>query len=104
MTAPKVSLRPLGDDDSDRLLAWRNSPEVAAYMYADHPISLEEHARWFAGIAGDASRAFSIIEMDGTPVGLVNLYAVDPTARSCAWAYYLADPATRGKGVRGRAV
>ena len=55
MTAPTVTLRDLTPDDSDRLLAWRNSEAVRPYMYSDHLISPEEHARWFAGIAGDPS-------------------------------------------------
>jgi UDP-4-amino-4,6-dideoxy-N-acetyl-beta-L-altrosamine N-acetyltransferase len=97
MTAPVVSFRPIGEGDRDRLLAWRNSPEVAAYMYSDHVITSEEHARWFAGIGSDPSRVYWIIEMDGAPVGLVNLY--DIQSAECAWAYYLADPATRGRGV-----
>ena len=66
MAAPQVALRALRPDDKDRLLAWRNSPEVAAYMYTDHQISPEEHARWFAGIEGDPRRAYWVIEMDGS--------------------------------------
>ena len=99
MAAPEVKLRPLRPDDRDRLLAWRNSPEVAAYMYTDHQITPDEHARWFAGIEGDARRAYWIIEVDGAPVGLANLYDIDRANGRCAWAYYLADPATRGQGV-----
>jgi UDP-4-amino-4,6-dideoxy-N-acetyl-beta-L-altrosamine N-acetyltransferase len=68
-------------------------------MYSDHPILPEEHARWFTGIADDQTRAYWMIEMDAAPVGLVNLYDIDPAAKACAWAYYLADPATRGRGV-----
>ena len=101
MAAPDVGLRPLRDDDKDRLLAWRNSPEVAAYMYTDHQISPEEHARWFAGAADDARRAYWVIEMDGAPVGLANLYDIDRSNRRCAWAYYLAEPSVRGRGVGG---
>lgn len=99
MSAPRVELRPLTAADSARLLRWRNSPEVAAYMYTDHQISPEEHARWFAGIEGDARRAYWIIEMDGAPVGLANLYDIDRRNGRCAWAYYLAEPQVRGKGV-----
>lgn len=99
MTAPLVTLRDLRPDDRDQLLAWRNAPEVAAYMYSDHQIGAEEHARWFAGIAGDPRRAYWIIEMDGAPVGLANLYDIDRTHGRCAWAYYLAEPQVRGKGV-----
>ena len=99
MTAPAVTLRPLEDTDSDRVLAWRNAPEVAAYMYTDHAISADEHARWFAGLKGDPRRAYWIIEMDGRPVGLANLADIDARQGRCAWAYYLAYPDTRGKGV-----
>ena len=94
-----VSLRAVRPEDSERLLAWRNSPGVAPYMYSDHQITAEEHARWFAGMAGDPRRAYWIIELDGAPVGLVNLYDIDARNRRCAWAYYLADPAVRGRGV-----
>jgi UDP-4-amino-4,6-dideoxy-N-acetyl-beta-L-altrosamine N-acetyltransferase len=101
MTAPRVELRPVGAGDKDRLLVWRNSPEVSAYMYTDHQITPEEHERWFAGIEGDERRAYWIIEMDGAPVGLANLYDIDRRQRRCAWAYYLAEPAVRGRGIGG---
>lgn len=94
-----VTLRALGPDDRGRLLAWRNSPEVAAHMYSDHQISPREHARWFEAIGADPRRAYWIIELDGAPVGLVNLYDIDKGHGRCAWAYYLADPSVRGRGV-----
>jgi UDP-4-amino-4,6-dideoxy-N-acetyl-beta-L-altrosamine N-acetyltransferase len=99
MIAPAVAFRPVVEADRDRLLAWRNAPEVAAFMYSDHLITPEEHDRWFGSLPGNVSRAYWIIEMDAAPVGLVNLYDIDETAKTCAWAYYLADPATRGRGV-----
>ena len=98
---PKVSLRPLEPADEDRLYAWRNSPEVAAFMYTDHQISREEHARWFAGLAGDPRRDYRIIEVDGAPAGPANFSDIDRVQGRASWAYYLADPAVRGKGVGG---
>jgi len=97
--APRVDLRPLEAEDAERVLAWRNSPDVRAYMYTDHVIAPDEHARWFAGIPGDPVRTYWIIELDGRPVGLANLYDVDRRNQRCAWAYYLADPSVRGLGV-----
>ena len=94
-----IALRPMRQDDSARVLAWRNTPAVAAYMYTDHPISVGEHARWFATVLGAEDRRYWIIEMDDAPVGLANLARIDAAARRCEWAYYLADPSTRGKGV-----
>lgn len=94
-----VRLRSLRPDDSDRVLAWRNSPEVAAYMYSDHQITPDEHARWFARALDGDDRRYWIIELDAAPVGLAGLTRIDPQNRRCDWAFYLADPAVRGRGV-----
>jgi UDP-4-amino-4,6-dideoxy-N-acetyl-beta-L-altrosamine N-acetyltransferase len=97
--APQVVLRPLAPADRDRLLAWRNLPEIARWMYSDHAIGAEEHAPWFAGALADPRRRYWIIEADGLPVGLANLYDLAPEHGRTSWAYYLADPSTRGQGI-----
>ena len=53
--APHVVLRPLAVTDRDRLLTWRNFPEIARWMYSDHAISAEEHARWFTKTNNDTT-------------------------------------------------
>jgi UDP-4-amino-4,6-dideoxy-N-acetyl-beta-L-altrosamine N-acetyltransferase len=95
----KIVLRDLVAADRARIHAWRNSPEVAAFMYTDHAISAEEHDRWFDGLAGDTRRQYWIIEVNDEPVGLANLVNIDRTAGRCDWAYYLASPSVRGLGV-----
>lgn len=97
--AVDVKMRPPGPADSACMLAWRNMPEIRRWMYTDHVISQDEHDRWFAGAPADPSRRYWIIELDGVPVGLANLADYSPTHRRTAWAYYLADPSVRGKGV-----
>lgn len=94
-----VALRPAAPADSQRLLEWRNQPDVARWMYTDHVISPEEHARWYAAALADPARKYWIIELDGEPVGLANLYDLSPANRKTSWAYYLASPSVRGKGV-----
>lgn len=96
---PQVSLRDLTPEDKDRLFVWRNSEAVRPYMYTDHLIGRDEHERWFAGIPGDARRRYWVIELEGQPVGLANLYDIDRANHRCAWAYYLAEPSTRGLGL-----
>lgn len=94
-----VRLRPLAERDKARVLAWRNSPEVAAYMYCDEPIAAEQHERWFAAARVDPARRYWIIEVDGLPSGLANLADISERHRRCSWAYYLAAPEIRGRGV-----
>ncbi len=94
-----VRLRPLGLDDLTRVLAWRNLPDVATYMYTDHRISDAEHARWFAGAMDDGTKRYWIIELEGRPVGLANLYDISTTHKRAYLALYLADGRVRGAGV-----
>ena len=94
--APHVVLRPLEAQDRDRLLAWRNQPEIARWMYSDHAISAAEHARWFESALADGRRRYWVIEADKLAVGLANLYDLAPEHGRTSWAYYLADPSTRG--------
>ena len=95
----KVHLRRLAEGDGARVLQWRNSAEVARWMYGDHVITEEEHARWLDVALTRADRRYWIVELDGAPVGLANLAGIDREAGRCDWAFYLADPATRGRGV-----
>ena len=94
-----IALRPIASEDRDRLLEWRNAPHVAQYMYTDHLISWEEHARWFAGIGQDKNRKYWIIESNDVPVGLVNLYDIDERNKRCSWAFYLGSEDGRGAGI-----
>lgn len=93
-----TTLRPLAPEDGPRVLAWRNSDAVAPYMYGDHQISEAEHLEWLERAITLPDRRFWIILMDGAPVGLANLVAIDHRNRSCEWAYYLAEASTRGRG------
>ena len=99
MSAPHVVLRDVGEADRTRLRDWRNLPDVSRWMYSDHEISPAEHDRWFDAALADPARRYWIIELDGEPVGLANLADISREHRRCAWAYYLASPAVRGKGV-----
>lgn len=99
MAGPQVLLRDVTPADRERLRAWRNQPNVAQWMYTDAEISQADHARWFAAALSDPARRYWIIELDSEPVGLANLADISPANRRCAWAYYLAAPSVRGKGV-----
>jgi UDP-4-amino-4,6-dideoxy-N-acetyl-beta-L-altrosamine N-acetyltransferase len=95
----QVRLRLVEPADSPRLLAWRNTPEVAAHMYTDHRIGQAEHDQWFALAMAADDRRYWIVEADGEPAGLANLAKIDRAARRCEWAYYLGETSTRGKGL-----
>jgi UDP-4-amino-4,6-dideoxy-N-acetyl-beta-L-altrosamine N-acetyltransferase len=103
-----VRLRPLAAADCDIVRDWRNRPHVAANMYTDHEISAGEHANWFAGALIDQSKRYFIIETleesGWTGAGLAGFTQIDAASaqKSASWAFYLADPETRGRGIGAR--
>lgn len=97
----KVGLRSVDASDRERLLAWRNSPQVAAFMYSDHLITREEHDRWFDSLASNPRRRDWIVTLDGAPVGLTSLVDIDSVQGRGTIARYLAEETARGVGVGG---
>jgi UDP-4-amino-4,6-dideoxy-N-acetyl-beta-L-altrosamine N-acetyltransferase len=97
--APAIDLRALKLDDIGRLREWRNLPEISRHMYTDHEIGEAEHARWFGTAFTADDRKYWVIQLDERPVGLANLYDIDFQHSRAYWAFYLADPAVRGRGV-----
>ncbi|MEW6391369.1 MAG: UDP-4-amino-4,6-dideoxy-N-acetyl-beta-L-altrosamine N-acetyltransferase [Pseudomonadota bacterium] len=97
----KADLRPVDANDRERLLAWRNSPQVAAFMYSDHLIGREEHDRWFDGLAANPRRRDWIILLDDRPVGLTSLVDIDLAQGRGTIARYIAEESARGRGVGG---
>lgn len=99
MPTPSDLLRPLLSDDLEMVRDWRNSEAVAQYMYNSEPISAEQQQAWFASLSQDTSKQYWIIQHQGRPVGVANLYAINRTFRTCYWAFYIADQNTRGTGI-----
>jgi UDP-4-amino-4,6-dideoxy-N-acetyl-beta-L-altrosamine N-acetyltransferase len=98
-----IALRDLAPSDQATLLAWRNRPEVARWMYTDHAITPEEHARWWGGLAGDRRRRYWIVQLDGEDVGLANLADIDERNRRASFGLYLVGGG-RGRGAGGAAL
>lgn len=99
---PTDLLRPLTADDLELVRTWRNSEAVAQYMYTSAPVSAEQQQAWFARVQADASKEYWVIMHQGRPVGVANLYAINPAFWSCYWAFYLGDPDLRGSGLGAR--
>lgn len=97
----ETGLRLLDETDRDRLLAWRNDPAVAAFMYSDHLIAREEHDRWFDSLSANTRRHDWIVMLDGRPAGLNSLVDIDATQGRGTIARYLAPDAPRGRGLGG---
>lgn len=96
---PRATLRPIEITDRDRLLAWRNHPAVAAFMFSDHLATREQHDHWFDGLLASSPRYDWIVLLDGAPAGLNRLVDIDSEHRRATVARYLAPDAPHGAGL-----
>jgi UDP-4-amino-4,6-dideoxy-N-acetyl-beta-L-altrosamine N-acetyltransferase len=94
-----IALRDVCLDDRERMLAWRNLPEVAKFMYTAHAITTQEHGAWFNRMIQDPTKKYWIIEQEGVGVGVANLEGIDQVNRYCLWALYTVPPASPGVGI-----
>jgi UDP-4-amino-4,6-dideoxy-N-acetyl-beta-L-altrosamine N-acetyltransferase len=90
-------VRPMNEGDLERVLYWRNHPEVRRYMYTQHEISLEEHRRWFARASQDPERHLLVYEIDTSPVGFINIHQI-ASGGIADWGFYAAPDAPKGSG------
>ena len=94
-----VVLRDIRPEDKPLILTWRNSPDVARYMYTDHLITAEEHEKWFQTTRNDSRTRYWIITYNQQDVGLAYLYNIDRQHKRCYWGSYIANSSLRGSGV-----
>ncbi|KYG82852.1 UDP-4-amino-4,6-dideoxy-N-acetyl-beta-L-altrosamine N-acetyltransferase [Roseivirga echinicomitans] len=93
-----IELIKLSLDDIEQVRAWRNSPNVAPYMYNEREISPSDQRNWFNSINEEKSR-YWLISYNEKKIGLASVTGIDHTLQSCYWAFYLGDSAVRGAGI-----
>lgn len=99
MQTENCHIRPVSSADLERMLVWRNQPQVRAYMLTQHEISLEEHQQWFERCSKDPSRRLMIVEEGGRPLGFVGFSGVEAGAVA-TWGFYAAPEVVKGAGTK----
>lgn len=90
-------IRPMVHADLERVLAWRNHPDVRRYMYTQHEITLDEHQRWFERTLPDPKKHLLIFEVNHLPLGFVNFNETG-NGGIADWGFYVAPDAPKGSG------
>ena len=96
-TSVPSRIRPMVHADLERVLAWRNHPDVRRYMYTQHEITLAEHQCWFERTLQDLKKHLLIFEENHLPVGFVN-FSETENGGIVDWGFYAAPDAPKGSG------
>lgn len=94
-----IVLTDLTQKDIELVRTWRNSPEVAKYMYTENQITEEQQQNWFDAVKGDAGCKYWVICYNDIPIGLASLTGINHNLSSCYWAFYLGDVSNQGAGI-----
>lgn len=94
---PTVTLRDLQARDLDRLIRWRNDPEIHQWFRGqDGALAWEEHINWFQ--SRPDGRIDRIIEYRDNPVGYADI-AIDGDV-----GIYIGERRLWGRGIATRAL
>lgn len=94
------SLRPLEMSDAERILDWRNAPQVRNQSFTRSIIGMEDHLNWLRRTLDDDTCAYFVYEASYVPLGVVGLTGIDHDASQCYWSFYASPDAPRGTGTR----
>lgn len=86
------------ESDLEQVLTWRNHPEVRRYMYTQHEISLEEHARWFAHASKNPAIHLLVFEIDNIPHGFIKIHKNKEMGNVAEWGFYVNPNSAKGTG------
>jgi len=98
-----ITIRPIAEEDTPRVIAWRNAPHVLQNFIDRNPLDEETHARWLANHVNAGKAAQFIIRADGADVGSVYLRDIDPVHKKAEFGIFIGDRAHTGKGVGTKA-
>lgn len=97
-----IELVPLTQEDLELVRNWRNSKDVAQYMYTEQYITSEQQQTWFNNISKRNDSKYWIIKYNNKKLGLASITDINQALQSCYWAFYLGDTSVRGAGIGGK--
>jgi len=83
---------------------WINDPEVARWLQADPPISLEMEYGWVDGIRRNDKMTFTILTKEGKPIGNTGLEEITWKYRRATIGIMIGEKDHWGKGYGSDAV
>ena len=95
----QVTIRPVTEADTDRIIAWRNAPSVMAHFIYRTPLTRKAHLNWLHNRVETGEVAQFVIYDGETAVGSVYLRDIDRSNQKCEYGIFIGDEDCRGKGI-----
>lgn len=96
-----IYLRLMTHDDTDRIVAWRNSDAVRRNFIYQELFTREGHENWIKNMVETGSVVQMIIcdLADGRPLGSVYIRDIDRQHHKAEYGIFIGEESARGRGV-----
>lgn len=83
------SAREIQDEDLLLIAGWRMDPDITKWMDTDPVLTLEDQRAWLAKTSRDEASRHWLLEVDGVPAGVLQLFDIDFDEGIAEWGYYI---------------
>ena len=81
----------LGEKHLNLVLGWRTSRHVEEFMFTEIEHDTKKQVVWFEQVNKDKSKAYWVIYLGKTPIGLINLSEIDHINSRCNAGFYIGE-------------
>lgn len=96
-----IFLRKMSEEDTDLIVAWRNSDAVRKNFIYQEPFTRQSHENWVRTMV-ETGRVVQLMiceTKDFRPVGSVYLRDIDHTHRKAEYGIFIGESGARGRGL-----
>ena len=96
-----VTIRPVTEADTDKIVQWRNAPSVVSHFIYRTPLTREAHLNWFHSRVqtGEVAQFMIVDGETEQEVGSVYLRDIDRQNKKCEYGIFIGEDSCRGKGI-----
>lgn len=97
----QIYLRPMVEEDTDMIVAWRNKPSVKNYFIYQADFTKEGHLHWLHEVVekGHACQMIICDKEGDKPLGSVYIRDIDPVHHKGEYGIFIGEEAARGRGI-----
>ena len=94
----KISIRPINEDDTDKIIEWRNKPSISQYFIYRAPFTRETHLNWLHNRVQKGEVFQFIIMLGDKPIGSAYLRDIDNKNKKGEYGIFIGEDNNCGKG------
>ena len=98
MTEKKITIRHITENDTEKIIEWRNKPSVNQYFIYRDTFTRESHLNWYHNRVQTGEVAQFMIMANEEAIGSAYLRDIDYKNKKCEFGIFIGEESNCGKG------